>query len=65
MLTKLLLDDPTNAYDLLEDYSHHVRKTKYNHTIHPSAKEDTAARIRESYDQVQSDFTANKKLLDV
>lgn len=41
VLTKLLLADPVNAYDLLEDYSHNVKVLKYDYTKHPALKEDS------------------------
>jgi len=64
VLTKVLLDDPKNAYDVFEDYSHSVKLTKYDFKKHDEFQ-DNSARLREKYADVKEVFQANKKLLDV
>ena len=48
VLTKLVLDEPKNAYDVLEDYSHHVKLCKYDYKKHDDFIDNTN-RICESY----------------
>ena len=64
VLTKQLLDDPQNAYDVFEDYSQNVKMSKYDFKKHNDFQDNTE-RLREKYTDVSESFKANKKLLDV
>ncbi|EGR31624.1 radial spoke head protein, putative [Ichthyophthirius multifiliis] len=64
VLTKLVLDEPKNAYDVLEDYSHHVKLCKYDFKQHSDFTDNTQ-RILEKYQDVQESYQKNKKLLSV
>ncbi|KAL4480348.1 hypothetical protein ABPG74_020864 [Tetrahymena malaccensis] len=63
LLTKLLLDDPHNAYYLFEDESLNIKQSKYDFRKH-NEFQDNAERLREKYEAVSESFKANKKLLD-
>ena len=50
ILTKLLLDNPKNVYDVFEDYATQIKLFKYDFKKHDDFVDNTQ-RLRETYDQ--------------
>jgi radial spoke head protein 4A len=63
VLGKILLENPRNAYDVFENYSHEIKDTGYDYK-HPSAFE-TKSKQREKYTEIQSWAEKTRSLLDV
>lgn len=58
------MDNPKHSYDLLEDYSHHIKLYNYDFKQHDDFV-DTTNRLREPFEAVKDIFGKQKKLLEV
>ena len=63
IMGKILLDNPKNAFDAFEDYSHEVKLTKYNLNDHDKFTHHTF--FREQYSEIQAWATKARQNLNV
>jgi hypothetical protein len=61
VFTKLLLENPRNAYDAFEDYSYNVKFHGYKY----SNETDNAKRMKESYEEMKDYEAKARQMLDV
>ena len=61
IFTKLLLENPKNAYDFFEDYSFEIKANGYDYR----KAQDNLKKKHEKYEEIKNYATKTKTLLDV
>jgi hypothetical protein len=61
VFTKLLLENPRNAYDAFEDYSYNVKFHGYKY----SNETDNAKRMKETFEEMKDYEARARQMLDV